>query len=81
MDEITHELGDGNWHRLIVNGVPGEWFPETELAIGGTYYGTQGHLGGVDFAKVVGGEYPVVFTLASIPFTGLPNTKDRKALK
>ncbi len=78
MDEITHELDGQKFHRLIVNGVPGSWFPPTEIAQNGVYYATQGHIAGLDFAKVVGGEYPVVFTLASVPFTDLSATEDRK---
>ena len=78
MDVITHELDGKNHHRLIVNGVPGEWYPPTEVANGGVYYATQGHQGGVDFAKIAGGEYPVVFTIGSVLFDSLSATEDRK---
>jgi len=77
MDEIIHELDGENYHRLVISGVPGEWFPPKEIAHCGVYYAVQQDTGGVDFREVVGGDYPVVFTFAAVPFASLEATEDR----
>ncbi|KKK60306.1 hypothetical protein LCGC14_3025680 [marine sediment metagenome] len=67
-DTIVHELDGLDYHRLIVNGTPGEWFPPGEIACKAGYYATIRPQGAVEF--------PVVFSVVSEPFETLPATED-----
>ncbi len=67
-DEIVHELDGCEYHRLIVNGVPGEWFPPSEIAFNGNYYAATMPQGSASF--------PIVFSVREENYTILSATED-----
>ncbi len=70
MDEIIHETDIENFHRLVVNNVPGEWFPPTEIATAGVYYGCTTDVGLAGF--------PTVFTIKEVEVTHLRPSEEIK---
>ena len=70
MDEIIHELDDDNCHRLIVNGVPGEWYQANEIAVNGSFFGI--------FRGIGRAEFPAAFTITEAKALILTPSKDRK---
>ena len=67
-DKVVHELDGLDYHRIIVNGVPGEWFPPNEIAFGGVYYAALRQQGAVTF--------PQVFSVTEESFDILAATED-----
>ena len=67
-DRIVHELDGLEYHRIIVNGVPGEWFPPDQIAYSGVYYAVLHIQGAVTF--------PRVFSVTEEPFDVLDATED-----
>lgn len=67
-DRIIQEHDGLDYHRLIVNGVPGEWFPPEEIAFNGVYYAVLRSQGAVAF--------PQVFSVVEESFDTLPATED-----
>ena len=67
-DRIVHEVDGVGYHRIIVNDVPGEWFPPKEIAFGGCYYATLCIQGSANL--------PQVFSIIEEDFAVLPATED-----